>query len=432
MWEPTEYRVGRPENPPAPAPAQTLEDPGEFAEDPDVIAEDLDVIAEDPPELAPVEIVVARTVGVADSEWPDNEETICVPPSNPLDPASVPVDTDGDFFCDSQDLDDDNDGVLDQDDVAPLNPFQCQDLDLDTCDDCTQGLGPQPANDGLDTDGDGLCNDGDPDIDNDGAENAFDCAPLINSVDLPPAEVPLFLTLDPGGILSWPVERQSNSFNVYRMVLAAAVPFSYDFACAIAHVPDNQWTDVDTPSLGELQVYLVSAVSVCGEGVLGFDSQGMPIPTPVSVCVGGGNDTDSDLVSDLDDNCPLVSNPGQEDQDLDGQGDLCDACPSQVPLAGIGSSLAFLADLETLSWAPDPEADGYEVFRATGYSGGSFVPNYSCLGQAVATTLVDVAIPGAGEVLYYLVRSRKACDASGPGVDAQGNPRPFRGACVAP
>lgn len=38
-------------------------------------------------------------------------------------------------------------------------------------------------------------------------------------------------------------------------------------------------------------------------------------------------DADSDGVCDIDDNCPSVANPGQEDGDGDGIGDACDNCP---------------------------------------------------------------------------------------------------------
>ncbi len=39
---------------------------------------------------------------------------------------------------------------------------------------------------------------------------------------------------------------------------------------------------------------------------------------------GGGTDSDGDGVDDATDNCPSVSNPGQEDSDSDGIGDACD------------------------------------------------------------------------------------------------------------
>jgi hypothetical protein len=38
-------------------------------------------------------------------------------------------------------------------------------------------------------------------------------------------------------------------------------------------------------------------------------------------------DPDSDGLAGINDNCPLLYNPGQADYDSDGQGDLCDACP---------------------------------------------------------------------------------------------------------
>ena len=86
------------------------------------------------------------------------------------------TDTDGDGTPDCNDTDDDNDGVLDGVDTAPLDPDECADADGDGCDDCsigTDGFGPladnTPNNDGTDFDGDGLCDSGDPDDDNDGA-----------------------------------------------------------------------------------------------------------------------------------------------------------------------------------------------------------------------------------------------------------------------
>ncbi len=95
------------------------------------------------------------------------------------------TDTDGDGICDTGDVDADNDGVLDINDTDPLNPFICQDLDGDGCDDCSVGVdGFGPANDadilndGLDTDGDGFCDSGDADSDNDGVPDANDTDPL--------------------------------------------------------------------------------------------------------------------------------------------------------------------------------------------------------------------------------------------------------------
>ena len=84
--------------------------------------------------------------------------------------------TDGDLEPDCFDTDDDNDGVADTSDSASLDPNVCGDSDSDSCEDCISGTS-DPAADGADFDGDGLCDAGDPDDDNDSDPDSSDCAP---------------------------------------------------------------------------------------------------------------------------------------------------------------------------------------------------------------------------------------------------------------
>jgi MYXO-CTERM domain-containing protein len=57
--------------------------------------------------------------------------------------------------------DSDGDGVPDDSDPYPDDPKRCGDSDKDNCDDCSQGSF-DPANDGPDADGDGICDAADP------------------------------------------------------------------------------------------------------------------------------------------------------------------------------------------------------------------------------------------------------------------------------
>ena len=58
------------------------------------------------------------------NDWTDAEEAACG--SDPLDPTSVPADADGDYICDIQDPDDDNDGVDDEFDAFPFNDAETE------------------------------------------------------------------------------------------------------------------------------------------------------------------------------------------------------------------------------------------------------------------------------------------------------------------
>jgi hypothetical protein len=86
-------------------------------------------------------------------------------------------DYDADGTCDAGDIDDDNDGVIDTQDSDDNNEFVCMDSDGDSCDDCSSGT-YSTWNDGDDYDYDGICNIGDMDDDNDGTIDNEDCAPL--------------------------------------------------------------------------------------------------------------------------------------------------------------------------------------------------------------------------------------------------------------
>ncbi|NOS99938.1 MAG: hypothetical protein HOP29_04865 [Phycisphaerales bacterium] len=81
----------------------------------------------------------------------------------------------------------DGDGVANDFDPAPGNPFICGDFDLDTCDDCSvTGGPPDPADDGPDSDADGTCDDGEcpcnSDVDGNSLVNIFDVLAVLECV----------------------------------------------------------------------------------------------------------------------------------------------------------------------------------------------------------------------------------------------------------
>ncbi len=265
------------------------------------------------------------------------------------------TDTDADGLCNAGDGDDDNDGVLDGSDTAPLNPNVCHDLDADSCDDCAvtgaNGSGGSVTNDGTDSDSDGLCNAGDPDDDNDGVADGSDSAPLNPNV---------CRDLDADSCNDCSLTGANNSGG---SITNDGTDTDGDGSCNAGDpdddndgVPDaldsaplnpNACKDSDTDGCDDCSV-----TGANGSG--GNPLNDGPDLDGDGRCDGGDNDSDNDGVPDAVDSARL--NP-QVCRDLDG--DTCDDCAitgadnSGGSLTGDGPD----ADGDGLCDAGDPDDD---------------------------------------------------------------------------
>lgn len=132
----------------------------------------------------------------------DNDGVLNEDDAFPFDSAEW-LDSDGDLLGNNRDIDDDNDGFLDSEDAFPLDATEHLDTDGDgignnaDSDDDNDGTPdaddafPLDASESVDTDGDGIGNNADTDDDNDGTPDSSDAFPLDASrAQLPPPPAP--------------------------------------------------------------------------------------------------------------------------------------------------------------------------------------------------------------------------------------------------
>jgi hypothetical protein len=181
-----------------------------------------------------------------------------------------------------------------------------------------------------DYDSDGIVDSLDTDDDNDGVLDVSDCAPLAKAISQPPTKVGNGLRLSKSGSIAtikWLHAFQAPTYNVYRGTFGGGQPFVYNETCFDTENVARTINDGAVPTPGNGFYYIIGSRNSCGESAAVTNGQNVD-HTPSPTCSTANRNGDADTPRDNGDNCPASTNATQGDVDADSQGDACDNCPS--------------------------------------------------------------------------------------------------------
>jgi hypothetical protein len=310
-------------------------------------------------------------------------------------------------------IDSDEDGIPDNQDSCPNVTNSGTDVDADGIDDaCDADIGSSN------------------DLDSDGVLNSADNCPVIANTDQENRDSDLFgdvcdTDADGDGVDD-KVDNGDGSFS-------ALAPTDDGDNCPL--VPNDGQSDLDSDANGDACDTDADGDTVAdkadqGDGtftVIGASDGGDNCPLVSNVgqedADGDGvgdaceNDADSDGIPDGADNCPATANPGQEDLDGDGTGDVCD---SDVDGDGIADEDALGQSLDNCPRVvnadqSDTDGDGIgdacdlvnDAEYACGVNGEPFTP--------LLATDSDLSAEASKDLSGCLLGLGLLCDVQSPG-----------------
>jgi len=303
----------------------------------------------------------------------------------------------------------DGDGRGDACDIAPTLASSCGDTDGDGCDDCGATNTFNPAADGPDEDGDGLCDAGDPclgdplnDMDGDG---------LCSTVDSCPDHWdPLDRDADDDGIGDvcdpCPNDPQNDADGDGFCEEWDVCPDVHDDqsdsdgdgvgdACDnCPSVPNANQVDTDGDGLGD-----ACDPDDDGDGILDYAPNGDLLDVCRLIPNQGTSDSDGDGIPDACDNCPTFPNFGQLDANDDGIGDACGGLTLYAPHEGV------VFDDFASGWAVEVTGDlvGFAPSSVLiAVDGVPVAPSAIVWTSSRFSTHVPVSAPGAHTVVVQL------------------------------